>query len=236
MIISHKYRFVFVRCRKTASTSLEIALSRFLGPKDVVTPISLRDEKIRAELGYPGPQNYLGMRRSAVPEPRLAIPDNYRYYHHMPADAIQTEMGIPAWLSYFTFCFERDPFEKVISLYYHRYRTEPRPTIDSFLLSREFEQAHNFPLYAPLGEVIVNHVARFEHLDQELAFLCERIGLPEPMTLPRAKTQFRQDNRPGSEILTPWQRHIIEAAYADELNFKEAWLTSKNKKSTNQVI
>lgn len=59
MIISHKYRYIFLKTNKTAGTSVEIALSRFCGPDDIITPITPEDEEIRRELGYPGPQNYL---------------------------------------------------------------------------------------------------------------------------------------------------------------------------------
>ena len=59
MIISHDYKFIFLKNRKTAGTSIEIALSKFCGPNDVITPISPEDEATRKELGYRGPQNYL---------------------------------------------------------------------------------------------------------------------------------------------------------------------------------
>ncbi|MEL6382956.1 MAG: chondroitin 4-O-sulfotransferase, partial [Cyanobacteria bacterium J06626_18] len=32
MIISHEYKFIFLKTRKTAGTSIEIALSKFCGP------------------------------------------------------------------------------------------------------------------------------------------------------------------------------------------------------------
>ena len=57
MIVSHKHKFIFIKTYKTASTSLEIALSQFVGERGVITTIDQWDEAIRAELGFRGPQN-----------------------------------------------------------------------------------------------------------------------------------------------------------------------------------
>ena len=58
MIINHKYKFIFIKTRKTAGTSIEIALSQFCDANDVITPITGQDECKRQELGFRGPQNY----------------------------------------------------------------------------------------------------------------------------------------------------------------------------------
>jgi hypothetical protein len=52
VILSHQYRFIYIRCRKTASTSIELALSRICGPDDILSAM-LRSahEDLRRQLG-----------------------------------------------------------------------------------------------------------------------------------------------------------------------------------------
>ena len=57
MIVSHRHKFVFMKTRKTAGTSIEIALSEHCGPSDIVSPNDPADEELRSKLGFTGPQN-----------------------------------------------------------------------------------------------------------------------------------------------------------------------------------
>ena len=73
MILSHKHKFIFIKTKKTASTSLEIVLSKLCGKDDIITPVSEltwtgqirrfeknNEEDLRKKINAPNPQNFKG--------------------------------------------------------------------------------------------------------------------------------------------------------------------------------
>ena len=58
MIVSHQHKLIFIKPRKVAGTSFEIALAKFCSEGDIITPISRNDEEIRQRLGFIGPRNF----------------------------------------------------------------------------------------------------------------------------------------------------------------------------------
>jgi len=58
LIINEKLKIIFVKTKKTAGTSFEIALSKFCGEEDIITPLTSKDEKLRRSLDFRCAQNY----------------------------------------------------------------------------------------------------------------------------------------------------------------------------------
>ena len=60
MIISHEHKFIFLKTRKTAGTSVELALRQLCGPDDIIAPIGNAEERRQQSLHYQGrpPQNW----------------------------------------------------------------------------------------------------------------------------------------------------------------------------------
>lgn len=224
MIISHKYKFIFLKTNKTAGTSIEIALSRFCKPDDIITPISVDDEKIRRELGYAGPQNFYSpicdYRLRDIGRLFLKGKRKKRYYNHITANEVKKNISNEIWENYFKFCFERNPWDRVISLYYARCRAEARPSIAEFI-----EQQNTFSILKRGGydvymiddKVAVDRVCLFENMYEELDFICQHLCFPVKMILPKAKSNFRKDKRCYKQILTNNEYDQIKSFFGKEI-------------------
>lgn len=218
MIVSHKHKFIFVKTRKTAGTSLEIGLSQHCGADDIITPITQEDEHLRSELGFRGPQNY------KVPIDNLRdVRDTVRgqqsryYYNHMTAKDIIRHLGREVWDEYFTFSIEREPYGKALSRYYWSTK-EPRPTIEKYLDTAPAHLLSNWETYTVNDCPVVDFLIRYESLAEGLDEIRSRLDLGE-ITMPHAKGQYRLDRRHYSQVLSRVARERIEIVCAKEIRY-----------------
>lgn len=221
MIVSHKHRFIFVKVNKTAGTSIEIALSRDCGPDDIITPISPDDEAIRIQREYRGPQHVrVPLRRYGWGEVKRLVRSGKRveFFNHMGAAAIRRYVGPRVWDSYFTFCFERNPWDRLTSLYYYRHPEEPRPTFGEFLdEGARHLKRFGYEHYTIDGQIAVDRVCRFEHLAEEMEQIRLQLGIPTPFELPRTKVT-RRSTRPGyRDLLTAEEAERVREWFAEEI-------------------
>ena len=136
MLISHRYKFIYTKTVKTASTSVEAYFERFCLPDgEGLPPTDARDEH-ESETGIIGYRGKLREKRKwfQYRGKRLANP---RWFHHMPAALIQRQIGAEIWDSYFKFCVVRNPFEKAISAYEHLGRDHAGPSGVTGLVFRQ---------------------------------------------------------------------------------------------------
>ena len=224
MIICHRHKFIFIKCRKTAGTSIEIALSQFTSAYDTITPISKRDEVERTNLGYEGPQNYQIPYSYYTPKDwaRLLLKQRKQsFYNHMPAVEIRKYVPASIWNTYFKFCFERNPFDKIVSHYYWAGGPEKFGSIQGYLDQKAYKELRSFDMYSFQNKVIVDRVYLFENLPTVLNELSEKLNLPHKINFPdyRAKSHTRQDKRHYSKIISQKERIRIEHIYARELTY-----------------
>jgi hypothetical protein len=199
MIVSHKYQFIHIKNGKVGGTSLEIALSKFLGPDDIVTTHTKPDEIDRYNRGFTTAQNFQKTFTELIPkEWPMALRSQIlsklcsgkrgvieskkypaRYKGHMRASDIKRKVGEEVWNSYFKFAVERNPWDKVVSAYYwDRNNTKEGLSFRDFVLSGEACQS-NFEYYTLNGIFAIDRLLKYENLANELEEVSNIIGLPE---------------------------------------------------------
>ncbi len=214
MIVSHKYQYIFLKTNKTAGTSIEIALSKYCGPDDIITSLPEEDEAVRRSLGYPGAQNHFApLADYGFRDYRRLLygKRKHRYYNHMPATEIREFVGQDVWNRYYKFCVERNPWDRVISYFYWQIKMDPACGLDAFLASDVPNKLkrRGIDLYSIDNQVAVDRVCLYENLAEDLAQIGQQLGLPGPLELPRTKQNRRKDKRHYREILTDAQKTRI---------------------------
>jgi len=227
MIVSHRYKFIFIKSKKTAGTSVEIALSRFCGEEDIVTPIVPETTEELEKMGFKGAQNYkLSPLQFTVKDWRKLLRGKRPVFRdHLPAAYIKKVLGDKIWNGYFKFSIERNPYDKAVSRYYWSTRNmEPRPTLEDHLNARAPEALSNWPLYTIDDELAVDYMMHYESLDKSLRYVEEALALPSRLQLPAAKSGYRKSRQHYSQLINPPARARIETVCAKELAaFRYEW-------------
>jgi hypothetical protein len=227
MILSHAHRFIYIKTYKTASTSIEAALSEVCGPDDIITEAS---EQLRGHRKQRA-QNYR-LTHPAVPrrplwKTLLGRPERYYhpsigYYEHMPAWRVRAYVGEEIWRGYYKFSFERNPWDRQVSWYHYKTKSKPaKPTFDIFNRDRKRAYVENFDLYTEDGKITLDFVGRYEDLEAGFATVLGATGLAGRVTLPRTNVSKAKDSdyrayytAESRELIGRWyQREISHFGY-----------------------
>ena len=241
MIVSHRYRFIFIKTRKTAGTSIELALSSFLGPDDIITPVGPApwDETYRARMGFMAACNFkrrwheIGL-RDLPTSARIAckkLAGRYSaktvwpmaFWPHMSASDARRTLGDEIWNGYFRFAVERNPWDFTVSLYHWKLRRNPqrRMSLAEFVQRGYPARYANSRLYTIDGEVAVDRLLRFESLDRELDEVSANLGFPQPLSALLKSIQAKsgiRDNQGYRDRFTAPTRERISREFAHEIS------------------
>lgn len=221
MIVSHKYRFIFIKTLKTAGTSVEVFLSDLCGNDDIVTPV-YPPESTHVARNYKGLWNPVHDFREnnghRLQRTFTDLIERKKFYNHIPAKLLRHRLSSDVWNSYYKFCIERNPWDKTLSHFHMvRERTGGSLTFDEYLASGKF--CLNYPIYLDnRGDMLVDRVIRYESLSADLAEVFGELGVPYDGTLGiQAKSGHRRDKRPYQEVYSERSRNIIEEAFSKEI-------------------
>ncbi|MDT9339971.1 sulfotransferase family protein [Trichodesmium erythraeum 21-75] len=168
MIISHKYKFIFIHINKCGGTSITKALIPYLGKKDLILGCLPKYEKLSEE--------YL---------------KKYQIYKHSTASEIRNFIEEDIWNKYFKFTFTRNPWSKILSTYFwfHKYKNWGKggkadkirrlPDFSSYAKSKYLdEKSCSLFIFDDQGSNLMNFIGKQENLDRDFAYVCGKLGLP----------------------------------------------------------
>ena len=227
MIISHKYRFIFVKTVKTAGTSIEVYLSPLCGDDDIFTlivpPVEGHEPRNHAGLFNPLPEFVGSFWQGKGPliegvNTFKNLLRRKRYFPHMAAWKARCRTDQRIWNGYYKFCVERNPWDKTLSHFHMlKQRMGTDMTLDDYLANGTY--CLNYPLYADKQGLCVDRVLRYERLNDELGEVFSQLGIPYSGSLDvNAKAGYRQDRTPYRDVLTQSQQDVIASIYRREID------------------
>ena len=231
MIYLASQNLLFVKPHKTASTSVEIALScAARDPRDIITPLIPEDELLRCRTGGHMPRNWAWVALTEghylrdlarfgttgrIP-PRL-LPGgrgklysklSARYYNHITPRMIRARGGTDMLARAFVVSMVRHPYEQAVSWAWHQKKLRwPDKSLTEIVDLGLALPSSNLPYLFDDRES--DFVIRYEEMTRDLGRLSDRAGIDLNACLPLAKSGHRPDRVPARELLTTGQKERL---------------------------
>lgn len=234
MILSLRHRFLFVRARKVAGTSVEMALSTLCGDDDIVPAMIAVDERTRQQIGgFSGNYSSSSVAEAAYARAVLAAtpeqlgslkPPSSRYSAHMAIADIVAASG-QSLEGFNIVAIERNPYARVISMLHMRshfddYRDGRAMPVIAENLPAELDRRRkkggmpklkNMAVYAGYQP----HFLRYENLDADLSAFADMLGVKLP-ALPHAKRGTLSGTIDPASVFSRDQLDWINEHFAQE--------------------
>jgi hypothetical protein len=212
LLVSHRKKFIYLKTKKTAGTSVESFFEPYCMPEGQWQQLHYRDEYI-SESGIIG---YRGQAR----------PDR-TYYNHLSAAALRSLVGDAVWSDYFKFTVIRNPFDKMVSAFYHLEKSRNpeiyanHPESDVVLFRQWLKSSKGIidrAVYCIDDEVVVDDFIRYEHLHADIKRICDKLNVDCDLNrLPNFKSQYRDRSIPLHEFYDAESVSVIAGRYKKEL-------------------
>ena len=199
MIISHKHKFIFIKTRKTAGTSIQEALTTICGDEDIITPdVDTKGRNVDKACwnGHPHPHLW----------------------------DVKQLVGDKVWNDYYKFTFVRNPFDVTVSRFFWNVKGKGQTGyeltkdgfnkwVDKYVSKDTFHKAEyyscnlaypfligvncvdNYHNPNHIGDILnygidLDFVGKYENLNDDFRYVCSTLNINN-LELPQKKGGFR---------------------------------------------
>ena len=222
MIISHKHKFIFFKTRKTAGTSLQIALSEFCGEDDIIT----------------GSHKFYGKETEEHFE-GVNMDKFWTDHPHPELEQTRKFLGEDIWNSYFKFAFVRNPYEIAVSRYFWERRGKLKMndcSKDNFKVWIKNElnnKSHDWLWpYIATDHIELDFIGRYENIQEDTDYICNILKLPN-LTLGKNKSGYRDKNH-YTEYYDDEIKNIVSNFFQKDLKLFN--YSFNNEKTTTKLL
>lgn len=214
-------KVIFIKPRKVAGTSFEIALSKYTSKADVVTPITDNDEKMREIWG--GARNYKHSFKELLTSPKKLTYTLYnhkrpvKFYNHISAAEIKELFGDKLWGESLKITIVRNPYDRIISQYFYETRmSKNKIDFERWLRANPHMIAVNNQQYLIKGNNVIDLYIRYENLEEDIKNLEGKIlglkGLWDTFENINAKGNIRPKTATPKEIFShyPQAKAVVD--------------------------
>ena len=192
VLVSHKYKFIYIKNMKVAGTSVECFFDKYC--IDPEKDYSYNGSAARCE--HIDEFGIIGSRGNNL---------NNRWKNHINATKIKSFLGEKTFNEYLKFCVIRNPYDKMVSLYFFK---------KSKLSFKEFvkqTQCNNLNKHSINEKSVCNYFIRFEHLEEDIKTLCKKLKIDsyDLSLLPKHKSTYRKSHKHFSEYYDDETKNIV---------------------------
>jgi len=161
MIVSHQHKFIFVKTKKTAGSTLEKLVFQYLGPKDICN----------------------GSPRDDTPRINTSSTDGHASWAKIQASYPNE------WSDYYKFTIERNPWDKVVSSYYWHQEIKParfaNMDFETYVMTCDLLPIDWLNYADTVGKLRVHKVFKYEEMWDMYSYFNEkfRFKIPKKMVV-----------------------------------------------------
>ena len=231
MLISHKFRFIFVHIYKNAGISItnalmpyaateqQLKLENLLGKIGVsyLRPIVIREDSSLKDWG----SDILNKSFKRLiflknrPQPLL---------NHVKANEIISFVGKESFNLYFSFGIVRNPWDWQVSLYKFGLENIFHPQRKLFMKFGSFENYIHWRckedvrfqkdfLFSKNNDQLVSFIGRYENLQKDFQTICKRIGINATLPVLNRSTK----SKPYQEYYTPETIQLVRKTFTPDI-------------------
>lgn len=199
VLVSHRYKFIFLKNRKTGSSSIEAFWGQYCVSEKDQKKWEIT-EKINEKISKYG---IVGGRHNH------GNANKKGYYSHMSAKQLKRKIGSEIFDSYIKVSVIRNPWDYIVSKYHWNNRKIGKKGFKSFV------KKQNHKLYWKVhtikGKPICDVYLRYENLYQDLAKFLDKIGIKnyDLSKIPHYKSNIRPKGKKYVDYYDKETRKIV---------------------------